>query len=185
MRVDAAWSAYLQDVYGGVESSMDASQFTWLYWSSAAALAKKPLRIWVLPNSYKDERPSLERAASELLDEMVEGDGVLHMYSELGFFRWVPGESPATFASHERRWAEVLRASVPKEDGTDGTWFYALHGSGFYLDLGRELDTTCDPALVSTGPPGVAPATRYLRADGTLTATTAGAVCRWNTHSLP
>ena len=42
---------------------------------------------------------------------MQPGDGVVHMYRELGFFRWAAAEPAAAFALLDGRvWAEVLCA---------------------------------------------------------------------------
>lgn len=153
------WQTYLAEVYGASagQQPIDVSRFSWLYWS-APAVDAKPTRVWVLSSEYKKRREELSERASHqaLLDDMRPGDGTLHMYSDAGFFRWPPhdddDDATASAGTAEwpdgsgRLWAEVLRSSGPEEDDESGFWFYALHGSGFWLDLGRTLDTTCGAA---------------------------------------
>lgn len=142
------WLPYLIDVYGarvheriaGTPEAV-ASRFDFLYWSSAPALAKTTgsLRVW---HWWPGFRPSSR-------DGMQPGDGIVHMYRELGFFRWAPAEPQAALVSREgEAWAEVVRGGIgqnlSKEDDLGGVWYYARHGTGFWLHLGRVLDTTCD-----------------------------------------
>jgi len=122
-----------------------------LYWSFMDAA--KPTRVWYFSFDYAQGKLNASSSIwhdPEVLDDMAEGEGVVHMYEDLGYFRWAPAEPPAAVAIAEdgRRYMEVLRGGVggnlTKEDDVGGVWFYALHGTGFWLDLGRELDTTCD-----------------------------------------
>ena len=153
-----ALAIYLTDVYGAtIPPDAGLQNFNWLYWSSAAALAStsKPVRVWLFSREYMHEKTTSPKsewwtnAPPSVRDDMAPGDGAVHMQRDLGFFRWGPPE-PASAVTSRRghRFAEVLRSGMgisntSKEDDIGGIWFYATHGSGFWLDLGRELDTTC------------------------------------------
>jgi hypothetical protein len=153
---------YLADVYGGDIALHDDvasafSNFNWLYWSATPAFAanKASIRIWIFSEEYLQQRASSHDSwqGAGVLDDMGVGDGALHLSPDLGFFRWAQPEPAAALSEADgRRWMEVLRyglgGNATKEDDIGGVWYYALHGSGFWLDLGRELDTTCDPRTV-------------------------------------
>ena len=139
------WAKYLSTVYGESTAASFAAQlggealpaFTWFYWT---APLPRSMRVWLNFWSGTRER-RVERDA--LLRERVRtdgGDGVLHMYDALGFFRIMRTDPRAFIQRHGRVYVEVIRRPG---GGAPSIFYYVAHGSGFWLDLGQSYDSTC------------------------------------------
>jgi len=138
--LDSAWAQYVRDVYGQVPEGLtldDVRQWNWVYWS---APLDQPVKVWWFPES------------SYQVDVVNFGDGAMHMYHELGFWRHTAREPNPVVNDGTRTWAEVIRRASPHENhASTGVWYYAARGSGFWLDLGRLVDFTCSTIGDSVG----------------------------------
>ena len=137
------WAEYFRDVYGDSigETPVNVAELNLFYWS--APFSPGTVRIW--SNFWLTGLPELE---TTIKDNVKVGDGFVHMYDSLGFWRVTRAESPGIVLLSGTVWAEVMRQSImdpsrPGESDATGVWYYVAHGSGFWLNLGRYLDTTC------------------------------------------
>ena len=149
------WEHYFADVYGQQHAKVLAADPPSLGWYYLSAPLARPVKVWYVGWPQAASSSNLEGVFTKI----QAGDGFVKLYEELGFFFVSAAEPRAMVMRGGTHWVEVLRlargskaagrgaratalCSLHENDRT-GVWYYAAHGSGFYLDLGRVLDHTC------------------------------------------